>query len=242
MGTGQSTVAIKQAFGFVGELYLDGPHRAQPGVIDSTGITNPNRVGRVFTATVGVDGHCGVGGAGVFFGILANPKVYPLFGTLAGGALGPSLDLPQYAPGEFVYDTTGIIVGLGAAASVGDPAFYDLTTGVISTQVKLGNAAGTGQAAIASNVMTVSALPAGQPLIGVGSVIVTAAGNQGTVVSLGSGTGGNGTYNTIGLADHSAESFTYTPIAPANGTRMPGFEVVRFNIAAAGLAVIGNIN
>jgi hypothetical protein len=56
----QSSVAADIGFGVVGELFLDGPLRAQPGIIDSAG---PNTVGFAFSGVAGADGHCAVGGA-----------------------------------------------------------------------------------------------------------------------------------------------------------------------------------
>lgn len=246
MTTGQNTVAINMAAGVVGEIAYDGPTRAQPGVIDTDGVTNPNRVGRVFTQGSS-DGHCGVGGTGVFYGILANPKVYPLYGTAAGGALAASLDLPRYAAAEFVYDTTGIFVSLPAAANVGDEALFDTTTGAISTQPGSAPVSGAQRVAFASTggvtTATVSAVPAGFPPIGVGSVLTAADGKVATVTALGSGTGGNGTYITGTVADASAQAFALSkPGLPSGKARIPGFVVVRNSIPSAGLAVIGNVN
>lgn len=242
MTIGQQAVNINMGFGVVGELFLDGPLRGQPGIIDSDGVTNPNRVGRVFTQVAGADTHCTVGGTGVFFGILANPKVYPLFGTASGGSLAPSLDLGQYAIGEFVYDTTGIFVLFAGAANIGDDVYYDTTTGAIVTQASSAPSSGAQRVAFASNVATVSLSPAGMPLIGVGSVIVS-GGKTTTVTSLGTGAGGNGTYNVGTIADAGAAAFSFTnPAAPSGAARMPGFKVVRYNIPSAGLGVIGNIN
>ena len=44
----QSSVAANIAFGVVGEIYLDGPMRAQPAKLDSADAAN-NVVGRAFT-------------------------------------------------------------------------------------------------------------------------------------------------------------------------------------------------
>lgn len=244
MGMGQSAVNINMGAGVVGELYLgsESSLRAQPGVIDSVGTTNPNRVGRVFTQTPAVDGHCGVGGTGVFYGILGNPKVYPLYGTAAGGALAASLDLPQYAKGEFVYETAGIWVTLAGAASIGDLIDYDTTTGALASRAATTPASGAQRIAFASNVATVTLMPAGSPLLKVGSVIVS-GGKTTTIISLGTGTGGNGTYNVGTITDAAAAAFAFSNADPASGfANVPGFQVVRFNTAGAGLACIGNIN
>lgn len=234
----QTTVAAKQGFGVPGEIFLDGPTRAQPGIIDSDGVSNPNRVGRAFTQVAGADGHCTIGGTGVFYGWLSNPKVYPNRGT-TGDTLAPSLDLPQYAEGEFVYDATGYELPLAGAGNIGDAIYFDTTTGIAQAQAKTGNVGGAGRVTYATNVATVATLAAGQPVIGVGSVFLNADGSQATVISLGSGTGGNGTYNMTTTPDHASEAFTYSSVAPSGKQRAPGWEVVRYNIPSAGLAVIG---
>lgn len=238
MGTGQQSVLISMASLVVGDLYLDGPHRAQPGVIDNSG---GGSIGQVFTQVAGSDGHCILGGTGVFFGILGNPKVQALYGS-GGNALAPSILVPQYGKGEFYYDTTGVAVALPAACNVGDKAYYDTTTGVIGTQPKSANS-GAGTVAFASNVATVAAWPGSLPPIGVGSVITIAAGAQATVLSLGSGTGAAGTYNVDnGATIASSAGFTYTSALPSGKLYVPGFEVVRFNLTGAATGVIGNIN
>lgn len=171
----QQTVANNIGFGVVGELYLEGPLRAQPGVLNTTDPTN-NLVGRAFSvrddATASFDTTADpqpmemqAGGTGVFGGILANPKVYASFGTVAGGTLASTLLLPNTTIAEFVQETAGIIVQLPAACAVGDWLYYTNATGVLTT---------------------------------------TAPGAS----------------------------------APANSTRVPGGRVVRFESAAAGLAVV----
>lgn len=171
----QTAVTNNIGFGVPGELYLEGPLRAQPGVLNSTDAAN-NVIGRAFTvrddATASFDTTADpqpmemqAGGAGVFAGILANPKVYASYGTAAGGSLASTLTLPNGKIAEFVEETAGIIIQLGAACAVGDFVYFLTATGVL----------------------------------------VTAA---------------------PGAA------------APANSTRVPGGHVVRFESAAAGLAVI----
>lgn len=238
----QSTVNTNQAFGIIGEIYKDGTRRAQPGIIDSVGTTNPNRVGRAFTNVAGADGHMTVGGTGVFAGILANPKVYPERGTAAGGTLAPSLDLPQYAQGaEFVYGTTGLIVYLENAGNIGDTVDYDTTTGQLYARGLSADSAGAQRIAFASNVATVTLAPAGMPPIGVGSIIVS-GGKTTVVTSLGTGTGGNGTYNVGTVTDQAATAFSFTTPAsvgvPAGRANIRDSSVVFFSTPAAGLAVI----
>ena len=141
--TFQSTVYSNIGFGVVGELFLDGPLRAQPGRLDSASAAN-NVIGRAFTikddATASFDTSADpqpldvqAGGAGVFAGILANPKVYALAGTVANGTLASSLTLPNNTMVELVQETAGIIIAVGAACAIGDWVWFNTTTGVLET-------------------------------------------------------------------------------------------------------------
>lgn len=136
----QATVSDQIGAGVVGELFLEGPLRAQPARLDST---NPahNVVGRAFTWESGATGSWAnngdaanpapmvveAGGAGAFAGILANPKVYVGQGTVAGGTLAPTMTLPNGAMGEFVEECAGIMVALGTASAPGQSVFYRTT-------------------------------------------------------------------------------------------------------------------
>ncbi len=124
----QSTVNYKQGFGVVGEIYRSGPFRGQSLILDSADAAN-NVIGRAFT--VKSEGRAQAGGdGGVFAGILANPKVYPLQGTAVGGSLAPSLTLPNEAQAEFI--TVGeVIVYFENAFTAGQGVFYDDDTGKI---------------------------------------------------------------------------------------------------------------
>jgi hypothetical protein len=128
----QSTVRIDQTTGIVGEIILDGPLRAQPGILRSTAQAN-NVIGRAFTLVAGTDDVFSADqgtGVGVFSGILVNPKVYATSGTTAG-TLEPTLTLPNETQAEFL--TMGIIiVSLAAAASIGDNVYYDPDNGALS--------------------------------------------------------------------------------------------------------------
>ncbi|ABL96849.1 hypothetical protein BcepF1.118 [Burkholderia phage BcepF1] len=101
--------------GFAGEVSRDGPLRAKPARIVSETIgTDPakstNRISRVFGwfGEQGIQGktlsaNCPeviVGGA-KFYGVLFHPKHYVLNGTVAGGSLAASYDLPKGYEGEF---------------------------------------------------------------------------------------------------------------------------------------------
>lgn len=139
----QSTVISNIGFGVVGEIYLDGPTRAQPAKLDSSDPAN-NVVGRAFTVagqgTASFETSAdpkpitvAAGGTGVFAGILANPKNYVLYGTVAGGTLASSLTLPDQTIVELVQQTAGIIVSVSTAYSVGDWVWYNTTTGALET-------------------------------------------------------------------------------------------------------------
>ena len=73
---------------------------------------------------------------------------------------------------------------------------------------------------IATGVLTVSSF-GGAGNIGVGSKIYTATGNLlGTVLSLGTGTGGDGTYN-VDAADTGSTGMTATSVAPTGSGIVP---------------------
>jgi len=128
----QSTIRINQTTGIVGEVILDGPMRAQPGILRSTSQAN-NIVGRAFTLVAGNDDVFSADqgtGVGVFSGILVNPKVYATSGTVSG-TLEPTLTLPNETQAEFL--TMGIIiVSVAAAATIGDNVYYDPDNGALS--------------------------------------------------------------------------------------------------------------
>lgn len=130
-------------FGVIGELWLEGPLRAQPGRLDSTDAAN-NVIGRAFTikddATASFDTAADpqpldvqAGGTTVFAGILGNPKVYASGGTTAGGTLAPTLVLPNNTMVELVQETAGIVVQLPAAFAIGDWVYWTNATGVLVT-------------------------------------------------------------------------------------------------------------
>lgn len=128
-------------FGVIGELYLEGPLRGQPGVLNSASAAN-NVIGRAFTvvddATASFDTaadpqplEVGAGGTGVFAGILANPKVYPSLGTAVGGTLASTQTLPNGQIVELVQETAGLIVTLPEAFAIGDWIWFNQATGLL---------------------------------------------------------------------------------------------------------------
>lgn len=125
----QSAVSLQQGFGVIGELFDNGPHRAQSFTIVSGSAAN-NVFGRAFTVTS--QGVAAAGGTNPFAGILANPKTQASSGTAAGGSLAPTLVLPNQAQAELVSEGA-IIVTLGAAAEIGDLVYWTNATGILTT-------------------------------------------------------------------------------------------------------------
>lgn len=228
--TFQSTVRIDQAAGIVGEIIYDGPQRAESKILRSVSAAN-NVIGRAFTEIPDTDGVAQAGGTGVFAGILVNPLVYATSGT-ASGTLEPTLVLPNETQAELLKMGT-IIASLANGADIGDLVMYAEATGILSALQPV--AAFT--ASQATTVLTVSAITAGN--IGVGSVVENAAGEiLGTVISLGTGTGGTGTYNLDTSATVGSAAMTANSVAPAGSRIVPNTQVTRQNTPSAGLAYI----
>jgi len=137
----QTTVRADQAFGVPGELYADGPTRAQPGIVKGTAANIV--VGRAFTIDT-ADGQFQPGSdGGVFGGILGFPKSLAGYGT-AGNPLGATLQVPAGTACQFI--TMGmVIVQLANASTIGQGVYYDDVTGVLSA-----GTASTGQTQIAN--------------------------------------------------------------------------------------------
>jgi len=119
----QSTVRRQYTTGFPGDIVRDGPLRAKPARIMSASVgadagASTNRVSRAFgysgdmpiegQTLAALEAQVVVGGPN-FFGILFHPKHYALLGTVAGGTLAGSLDLPQGSEGEFADMCTGVV-------------------------------------------------------------------------------------------------------------------------------------
>lgn len=142
----QASVTGYLGFGVVGELALEGPLRSQPARLYNSDATL-NVVGRAVTWTSGGTGsptasgdavnpaamQVATGGSGRFMGIIANPKVYPGSGTVAGGTLAPTLTLPNYTMIECVQETAGIIVALPAGSEPGDTVYFLEADGTLVT-------------------------------------------------------------------------------------------------------------
>lgn len=131
----QSIVRLLQTVGIIGEMIFDGPTRARPLNVNSNGGT-PNTVGKAFTYDAANDDECGPGtvGGGAFAGILVNPKHYALNGTVAGGTLAPTLELPDNTNAELLSMGT-IVVNLSIVdtGKIGESIFYVDASGVLGS-------------------------------------------------------------------------------------------------------------
>lgn len=146
--TFQSAVNINLGFGVVGELIVDGPQRAEPLILDSTGGT----IGNFFTKnnSTGIATQGGTIGSGVVMaGFLVNPKENASFGGTA--PLDPTLTLAGNKQGVFLTMGT-IVVSITGAANIGDLVQYNTTTGALSC-VAPGASATVGNALIPNCVV-----------------------------------------------------------------------------------------
>lgn len=233
----QQTVSLSMGFGVQGEEVYDGPRRVKPWQIIST--PQPNVIGATAYTVVSpeTDTSAGIamaGGVTEFAGILINPKVYASFGA-SSGSLDPTLTLSNDTIAELMTMGTPL-VKLTTAANVGDLVVYDTTTGALSSVVS--SFAAT--ASFATNVMTVTGTPGG--VIGIGSQVSGTGIPPGTIVtSLGTGTGGAGTYN-LSTSPGTVASATVSIGAGTNaGTGkkfVPHAKVILRASAANGLAII----
>lgn len=133
----QSSVTTNQGFGVVGEIFSSSPTRAKSYILNSGAV--PNTIGYAYTMVS--EGQAKCGGAGVFAGILINPKGYALQGA-AAGTLAPTLVLPEDSQGELL--TMGeVIVYLTTSAAIGAGVYYVDATGELGA-----GTAGAGQTQI----------------------------------------------------------------------------------------------
>jgi hypothetical protein len=227
----QQTVRLVQAIGIAGQVIFDGPQRAEPNILKTVDPAN-NVIGRAFTAVAANQGEVVAGGSGDFAGILIDSLIYASGGTAAGGSLAPTVVLPNELTAEFLKMGT-VIAALLNAANIGDNVAYATADGQLSAVAPV--AAFT--ASQATTVLTVSAITAG--VLGVGSTVKNAAGEViGEIISLGTGTGGTGTYNLNTSATVASAAMTANSVAGVGKAFIPNTKVVRQNIPSAGLAFI----
>lgn len=145
----QQQVRRFNGYGVPGEIVFDGPNRVQTGITGSTSALS-NIIGRVFTQARAGGVMSADGNLAEFGGILCNPKVYAGRGTVVGGTLAPTLQLPNNTVAEFLQ--MGFILlqteaAQAAAPLIGDILLYATATGAIVT-VAAGTEPGAGQAAV----------------------------------------------------------------------------------------------
>lgn len=132
----QSNVRQFMTSGVVGEVILDGAVRSRGVILNSVNEAN-NVVGRALTySNANADGvRVEAGGTGVFAGILTHSKQYAALGTQAGGALAPTLTIPNNSQVEATYFATGVYVELtcnqNQVISIGDKVAFNQTNGVL---------------------------------------------------------------------------------------------------------------
>lgn len=127
----QSTVRYDQAGGVPGEFMNVGPTRAEPGI--AKGVVT---VGRVVSEDPAAPGFWQIGliAGALRFGVVTTPKQYAARGTVAGGTLAPTMDLPDAS--EIEVCTMGHIwVSATNASSVpGWVVQFANATGIISAK------------------------------------------------------------------------------------------------------------
>lgn len=224
--TFQSTVNVNQGFGVVGELIVDGPQRAEPLTLDATGGTIGNFFTKNSSTNIATQGGV-IGGAVVAAGFLVNPKEYASFGGT--NPLDPTLVLTGNKQGVFLTMGT-VVTTITGAANIGDLIQYNTTTGALSAVAPVA----TFTASQTTTVLTVTAITAG--VIGVGTVVTSAGVVIGTVISLGTGTGGTGTYNLNTSASVGSAAMTAPTVTGSTGSALvPNCVVYRYPTAATGL-------
>lgn len=229
----QATIAAVLGFGMIGEIILEGPTRAKPAVLKAADAANIV-VGRYFTLDAS-DGLYAPGGTGHDGGILSNPKALQSIGTAAGGPLAPTLVVPAGTVGELL-DMGQLVVSLSGGCAIGDAIQYAQATGILKALPPVITYSGI--IAVTTGILTVSSASAGANLR-VGSPVVGTGVPAGTIITaLGTGTGGNGTYQTNIVTAVSAFTDGVAPNNPDTGySVIPGAKVVRTANTSAGLAI-----
>lgn len=222
----QASVNIDQGTGIAGQLAFDGPVRAVTGVLNSASAAY-NIIGAT-AMTWSAEGVLVAGGsAAAFAGILSGGKEYVSYGTTAGGPLAATMVLPNAIVAEAI-QMGEIFVTLpnSVTASIGDLLTYNTTTGVLGTIA----ATAAFTASQTTTVLTVTAITAGN--LGVGSVVVQASGNISRIVSLGTGTGGTGTYNLDTSQTVSSGAATANSTPSTGSALVPNAVISRFAVAS----------
>lgn len=180
----QNTVRADIRSGVIGEIAFDGPTRVVSAMLDSGAGAANNVIGRAFCYASAENNTVSAGGdAGIFAGILIQPKSHALRGTAAGGTLADSLTVPDGVAGEFM-QMGEIFVGLSEpdvgvatiSVTAGGSGYTSAPTVVITGG---GGSGATATATVADGEVT--------------AITVTAAGAGYTSAPVISFTGGAGT-------------------------------------------------
>jgi hypothetical protein len=128
----QTTVIGDIRSGVIGEIAFNGPTRAVSAMLDSGAGAANNVVGRAFCYASTENNTVKAGGdAGIFAGILIQPKSHALRGTAVGGTLADSLTVPDGVAVELL-QMGEVFVSLATdGATIGSLVKYDDTTGVL---------------------------------------------------------------------------------------------------------------
>lgn len=221
----QTAVNLTLPNGVPGEIAYGVPFNGL--ALIPTSATVGNKFGYAYTRTAASDTDCIVGGTGEFAGIAALSK------SVIGGAIedGDSFVIPINTQANFI-NVGAIRVDLAAAANIGNFVQFDNTTGAIEAIEETAEFT----AAQATTVLTVSAITKGS--IGIGSVIKLVGDIIGSVISLGTGTGGTGTYNLDTSATVGSAAMTSATVAATGKTLIRNAKVEYANLTAAGVATI----
>ena len=118
----QTSVNQKLAVGVPGDFYDESPRRTDPYTIASS---SAGSIGKAYTIDSTDPSKVNLGGSGVFGGIAINSKEF------ARSGLGASMDFAQYDECELC--TMGRIwVSVAGDVAVGNAAYFNTTTGVIT--------------------------------------------------------------------------------------------------------------
>ena len=134
-----STVVSDIRSGVVGEISFDAPYTGVSAVVNTTDATN-NLFGRAFTYADESIETIQAGGAGLFAGILVNPKAFAVtnIGDTAYG-------VPNGTPVEVMREgECYVLLTVGTAVTIGDGVFFVNATGALGA-----GAAAAGQTQIA---------------------------------------------------------------------------------------------
>lgn len=240
----QTTVLADIRSGIIGELAFTGPTRAVSAMLDSGAGAANNVVGRAFCYASAENNTVSAGGdAGIFAGILIQPKSHALRGTAVGGTLADSLTLPDGTPvellqmGEVYVALSNPVQVLTIAVTAGGSGYVSAPTVAIT--------GGGGSGATATATLTGDAVT---------SVTITAGGAGFTSIPTVTFTGGSGTgaaaTASIGIAPVTIGAGVYyddttgelaSGTASSGQTQITGATVVRHNAGVAeypALAVI----